>query len=984
MSTSPFSSSQKNLFQEEKYFFLIDSEHLQEINTHLYGFSIEDSGIFEDSNVDQWDQDRFHGVGTYIFIKRKPGQILISQDFNGSMGLYLYRSGDYYAVSNSFFMLIQYLEDKKPLTPDMDCMKCFLSSWLVNLSYQRTAIQEITLVPSLSELVLDFSEGPQIRYPDYRFNSVALDSPEGIQRLDNWYYKWIKVIRSIAAQTDELRVDLTGGFDSRLVFLFFLKSGIDLNKVYIRSINDQLHTHEEDYRIASSIAEKYGFSLNRAPSADEDVNYSAADVLNLSFHTKMLFHKELTFPSSFPRRKRYYFGGFGGETIRPYWDMDQETLIEHECSHITRLPDKTYQEYAGAVTRILTDSCQSLEEKCGPFDPVSNSCGFNMYRACRCRQHFGIINTEAYTLNTYKISPVMDPMIQQLCLNDEVCSDKNLLIALIFQRYCPDLLSIPFEGGRSFAQKTLTHAAELNEKYPLCPEPESEGWQFFIDTSSLDLVSDNQKLSPDAMNAFFLETFQSPAFRGRFAAYFGQTFYSYIESFIPRRNYFPLRHVYSAIACMTVMDAVVANRAILSVGFPASIENLSRSYSPTAPTGLGAGAPPIISRPKTPDEAFTLLDVFEGDRAAQEILPKVSVIVPIFNVKDYLEHALETLQKQTLREMEFICINDGSTDSSLEIVKRFAAADPRFVIADKKNAGYGVGMNVGLRLARGEYIGILEPDDFVPLDMFEDLYQAAKREDLDLVKADFYRFTTAEDGSMDLKYEHLDPTNRFYNQVLDPSQTPELIKLIMNTWSGIYKRSFLEAHSIRHNTTPGASFQDNGFFWQTFIYARRAMFLDKPYYMNRRDNPNSSVKSKDKVYAVNVEYDYIRDILLQDADIWERFKSYYYLKRFHNCMFTLTRISSQFKQEYVGRISAEFNRADALGELDFSAFTGAEKERLLFLMRDPKNFCLSVMENRSQYENILNSKTYRIGRMVTYIPRKIRDLLKKILRSGKR
>ena len=162
------------------------------------------------------------------------------------------------------------------------------------------------------------------------------------------------------------------------------------------------------------------------------------------------------------------------------------------------------------------------------------------------------------------------------------------------------------------------------------------------------------------------------------------------------------------------------------------------------------------------------------------------------------------------------------------------------------------------------------------------------------------------------------------------------------------------------------------------------MFLDKPYYMNRRDNPNSSVKSKDKVYAVNVEYDYIRDILLQDADIWERFKSYYYLKRFHNCSFTLTRISDQFKREYVDRISAEFNRADALGELDFSAFNGAEKERLMFLMRDPENFCQSVMDNRTQYENILKSKTYRIGRMVTYIPRKIRDFLKKILHSGKR
>ena len=89
----------------------------------------------------------------------------------------------------------------------------------------------------------------------------------------------------------------------------------------------------------------------------------------------------------------------------------------------------------------------------------------------------------------------------------------------------------------------------------------------------------------------------------------------------------------------------------------------------------------------------------------------------------------------------------------------------------------------------------------------------------------------------------------------------------MNTWSGIYKREFLEQHHIRHNETPGASFQDNGFYFQTFVYAKRAMIVDKPYYMNRRDNPNSSVNNREKVYCCNVEYDYIREILMKDPDL---------------------------------------------------------------------------------------------------------------------
>ena len=173
------------------------------------------------------------------------------------------------------------------------------------------------------------------------------------------------------------------------------------------------------------------------------------------------------------------------------------------------------------------------------------------------------------------------------------------------------------------------------------------------------------------------------------------------------------------------------------------------------------------------------------------------------------------------------------------------------MIIDKENGGYGKAMNVGLDKATGEYIGIVEPDDYVPLAMYEDLYKIAKENDLDMVKADFYRFTrNPENGNMNLVYNHLDLTGKWYGKLFDPSEEPETLRFIMNTWSGIYKREFLEQHHIRHNETPGASFQDNGFYFQTFVYAKRAMIVDKPYYMNRRDNPNSSVNNREKSTAV--------------------------------------------------------------------------------------------------------------------------------------
>lgn len=108
-------------------------------------------------------------------------------------------------------------------------------------------------------------------------------------------------------------------------------------------------------------------------------------------------------------------------------------------------------------------------------------------------------------------------------------------------------------------------------------------------------------------------------------------------------------------------------------------------------------------------------------------MAKVSIIVPAYNVEPYLVECMESITKQTLSDIEIICINDGSTDGTLKILKSYAEKDPRIVLIDKENGGYGIGMNIGLSVATGEYIGIVEPDDFVPVNMFGDLYEIARR-----------------------------------------------------------------------------------------------------------------------------------------------------------------------------------------------------------------------------------------------------------------
>ena len=348
-------------------------------------------------------------------------------------------------------------------------------------------------------------------------------------------------------------------------------------------------------------------------------------------------------------------------------------------------------------------------------------------------------------------------------------------------------------------------------------------------------------------------------------------------------------------------------------------------------------------------------------------MKKVSLILPICNVSQYLRECLDSVVGQTLQELEIICVDDGSTDNSLEIIREYAARDERIVVITGPNGGYGKAMNKGLDRAAGAYIGIVEPDDYVVPEMFEELYTVASENDLDFVKADFYRFTRDAEGNEHLQYELLDATRTRYGQLLCPAEDPSCIRFTMNTWTGIYRREFIEKHGIRHNETPGASFQDNGFFFQTFIHARRAMIVNKPYYRNRRDNPNSSVKSKAKVYCMNVEYDHIRDLLMQDREVWERFQYMYWWIKYRNYWFTYNRIDDSYKPEYLERMRQEFKRAMQLGQLCKDDFTALEWQTIEDMAYGADHYVSRLKGNRL------------LGMVMPVVPAPLKNKMKKAL-----
>ena len=284
-------------------------------------------------------------------------------------------------------------------------------------------------------------------------------------------------------------------------------------------------------------------------------------------------------------------------------------------------------------------------------------------------------------------------------------------------------------------------------------------------------------------------------------------------------------------------------------------------------------------------------------------MTKVSIIVPVCNVEQYLSTCLDSILAQTLEDIEVICVDDGSSDQSPAILDDYTKRDSRMRVIHKDNRGYGHSMNVGIDAASGEYIGIVESDDCILPNMYETLYSTAKNNDLDFVKSDVIFWWETIRYTCEYHKEDLNP---YYGRVLDSSNRKLFFQFFMNTWTGIYKRSFLNENSIRHNETPGAAYQDNGFWIQTLSFCERAMWLKDAFYLYRQDNPLASIKSKSNVLTMVNEYNFVSKILTEKHKEQELDICNYYRVFRHRGVFL--RIADDLKRGYCDIIIKDFER----------------------------------------------------------------------------
>lgn len=262
---------------------------------------------------------------------------------------------------------------------------------------------------------------------------------------------------------------------------------------------------------------------------------------------------------------------------------------------------------------------------------------------------------------------------------------------------------------------------------------------------------------------------------------------------------------------------------------------------------------------------------------------------------------MDSVVGQSLRDIEILCLNDGSTDGTLGILQEYAARDSRIRIIDKANTGYGDSMNRGLNAAKGDYIGIVEPDNWVDAHMFETLWSLAGEHDCDLVKSNFYQFK----GEVSFLVSVL-PVNGV-NRVLTPREFPDIFWKSTYIWTDIFRREWLNKSSIRFSTTPGASFQYIAFGFKTLACAEKAFFTDQAFTHYRCNEETSPVMSRDRAYGLRHEYREIERFLAKD----EKFASLVPLaqaRKFHAYYRIFSHLPRPAAWIFFLRASREFRR----------------------------------------------------------------------------
>ncbi len=326
-------------------------------------------------------------------------------------------------------------------------------------------------------------------------------------------------------------------------------------------------------------------------------------------------------------------------------------------------------------------------------------------------------------------------------------------------------------------------------------------------------------------------------------------------------------------------------------------------------------------------------------------MTKISAILPVYNVEQYIKDCLDSIINQTMDDIEIICVNDGSLDNSLQVLEEYAQKDARIKIISQENQGQGIARNNGLKIANGEYITFIDPDDWVDVDMFEKMYKSAKKFDSDyvfcnsMIEEDLTGKSTPK--SMKTKIKKITGYTLSEDKCFNINDIQKGQLRIFACVNGfVFKKEFILSNDLKF--PKGNLAEDTVFINDAFMCAQKISWCDNAFhhYRQRIGSCTNTKSARNMCIFDNIES--IKNNIIQ-RNKYETLKEEFDNFKFDAVLSTYNGIPDENMEEY-------FNKAQA-------TLSKEMYKKLLKKIKNSNNFIENIFSVKNYREN---AKKYKI------------------------
>ena len=286
--------------------------------------------------------------------------------------------------------------------------------------------------------------------------------------------------------------------------------------------------------------------------------------------------------------------------------------------------------------------------------------------------------------------------------------------------------------------------------------------------------------------------------------------------------------------------------------------------------------------------------------------PKISVIVPVYNVEGYLRKCLDSILNQTFANIEIICVNDGSTDGSRKILEEYKNKDSRIKIVDKENGGLSSARNAGMKTAKGEFYSFIDSDDWIDITMLEKLYNNITEFNSDISICAVHQFDETK--------QMIDDSNPYYtlgyfnssfdNRAFSYKDTkPFIMDVCVMAWNKLYRRSLIDECSAEF--PDGLIFEDGPFFFSIFFKTNRVSIVREFLYYYRINRKNSIIQKAGKKFLNVIDVVEIMYTKIKDLPDFDDIKYTFFRKKVEDFIYRFEHLNSKYKAAFAKKLKKE-------------------------------------------------------------------------------